>query len=383
MRNIRDAKRDIVSAFKDAKRFDSEVYPPKFVGYGRARYLKTGGETEVQWNADGFRLKIYSGSFGDTRLDAGEIELEGDLLVKALYDELEMYIFSRSGLLKAVAEGYRYVIEHQIETPNGERIVVSEKEYWPSILENYLKRGSFDTQARFGRQRTETGDILEMAHFEEAQESARTLKGTYDGSKSYRSVVPLKSIKPFLKAPPKRIAVEGDGMRMLYVSHGGNKVRHKASGGVYLFSNELSAIPVPCLVKASGIEFPIRGADVRELVGKDRIKKDERFTVEGRNAEIYINEVGEAEIAGRGSDVLNLLVRNPMTYVSLGLTVGLPVLARVVRVARSRYLLLGILAFGVVSGIYSLIHAFGNAERRFSGDDNLYLWLKGEELTEL
>ncbi|MBI2547205.1 MAG: hypothetical protein HYW23_02030 [Candidatus Aenigmarchaeota archaeon] len=391
MKNVREVRDKINFAWHDAKHFYSEDYPPSFVGFAKSRYVKTTGETEISWNCDRFKARIFRGGAANRTFESGDIEIEGNLLVRALFgaEDEATYVFSRSGLLKAVVRAYSHTVRHEkVMEGDSKPFSTSEKEYWPHILKYYLEHGDFDIGDRkFGEFRKlangigQFSDRIEKAHFEEMLDSARLLKEVYDKSNGYKSLVPLKSIKPFSKATPKRIEVNGEGMNVLYIpSFGGSGIKEKLSGSVYLFSNEPQAIPVPAVIRAGldpkdYAEFPITNAD---MIRTDGQPKRGEIKLEAKELELYAGKVGEADFGKYGKEIWDYIRQNPLTYISLAFTVGLPVWARFLRV---RPLIIGLPIAGVGLGSFVLYRAFANARTKVSGDDYIYFKALGKERT--
>lgn len=385
----------IISSYRDVKRFSTDAYPPDFVGPARARYIRAIGDTELIWNCDKVKMRINAGSLGERRWREGEIEIVGDLTVTGLFggEGQETYVYSKGGLLKEIADTYSHVVRRETETQTSRVTAVSEKEYWPTMLEHYLKHGNFDLQSRFGLQDILLGgverrvgvqtDTIEKVHYEEMTDAAKLVKEVFDKTRGHKHLIPLSSIKPFSKAVLRRVEVHGNSMRVLYIPSGSRTPeRERLSGSIYLLTNEAQTAPIPAVIRAgfgnSHAEFPIIDA---EMIRTDGQPKRGRLDLEAKELELYTSKVGETEFVSYGRDVLNYLVKNPATYVSLGLTLGLPVIMRVARLGRIRPLVIALPLIGIAAGIYSFYNAFRNAEKRVDGDRFIYFWGRGKELT--
>lgn len=400
MKDIGEVRNRLLSAYRDAthrtrsKDFYSDVYPPEFVGTAQARYIKTIGETEITWNPNRIRTRINAARIGNDSLGPGDIEIVGELAATAPFcnGKEETYVFSRSGLLKAVANGYSHPLRTEVEDAGGRVSDQGEREYWPYILHHFLRHGNFDIiterSDRFRRIMNLPSDSIERANWEEAQDAANLLKEVFDNSRSYRSLVPLSSMKPFSKAVARHLQVEGRDMRILYVPSGGGVTqRKKFSGTVYLLTTQLQTVPLPAVINAGSkencyVDFPLREA---AMIRTDRQPKTatrtDRLELQAKELEMYIGKVGEAELASEGRDILNNLIRSRTAYGALALTIGLPLIMRVTRLGRVRFLPLALLLTGIGLGIYSVYRAVRNASKRVVGDEYIYFLARGKELT--
>ena len=400
MKDVREIRNTLLSAYRDAthrtdsRGFYSDVYPPEFVGTAQARYIKTIGETEITWNPNRIRTKVNAARIGDVNLEPGDIEIVGELAVTSSFGDgkEETYVFSRSGLLKVIANGYSHSLRTEVEDAGGRVADRGDREYWPYILHHFLRHGNFDIIAersdRFRRIRDLPYDSIERANWEEAQDAAKLLKEVFDNSRSYKSLVPLSSMRPFSKAVARRLQVEGRDMRILYVpSEGGVTQRKKISGTIYLLTTQLQTVPLPAVINAGYkedcyVDFPLREAAMIRTDRQPKIaSRTDRLELQAKELEMYIGKVGEAEFASEGRDILNNLIRSRTTYGALALTIGLPLIMRVARLGRVRFLPLALLLTGIGLGAYSVYRCVRNASKRVVGDEYIYFLARGKELT--